>query len=212
MRSLRPYTPWLVGAAVLVAIYLSEQELTTMTDQFTPDVLPPDPAGRRAAVRAALTNVGFTSKQADMLLGQGQLETANFTSHEFPLSLSIWNRHVGSGSYGDWNGHVCMLNDAGVWEVYDSDKAALAVDPRNAREHLRCFDSLEQCVRDMKGLLQLPIYADAWRALQAEDAAGYAAAIARGNGKTGFVGDPTAKKAANYTAGLMNEYRQLGIA
>lgn len=181
-------------------------------DQLTADNIPPDPAGRRAVVRAALLATGFTDVQADTLLGQGILETANFKSSEFPLALSVWNRHVGSGKHGDWNGKVCMLNDAGVWTVYDSDAAALAVDPTNAREHLRCFDSLEQCCRDMKGLLALPLYADAKAALEAGNPAGYAAAIARGDGTQGFVGPVNAQKAKNYTAGLLQQYSSLGIA
>lgn len=199
-------------AALLGAAWLYLSNMTASNDTETADNLPPDPAGRRAALRAALLSEGYSDAQATILLGQAVLETANFKSAEFPLCLSPWNRHVGSGGYGDWNGKVCMLDDSGAWTVYESDAAALAVDPRNAREHLRCFDSLEQAVRDMKGLLTLTMYNAARQALDAGNAAQYAAAIAAGNGSQGFVGPVGTTKAANYTAGLLSQYRALGVA
>lgn len=216
MKRSSSLTPWIVAAAVLLALYLVDEEgggITAMlqSDKWTADKLPPDPAGRRAAANEAITTV-FGGDAAGILLGQGVVETANFGSKEFPLCLSIWNRHVGSGKYGDWNGKVCMIGPDGNWTVYDNDAAATQDDPSYAKEHLRCFDSLEQCARDLQGLLGLSMYADAAAALQANDPRGYAAAIAKGDGTNGFVGDPTKPKAAAYTAALTNQYVAMGIA
>ncbi len=199
-------------AAVALAALIYLTNMTTPNDQATADALPPDPAGRRAALRAALASEGVTGAQADILIGQAILETGNFKAPEFALALTPWNRHVGSGRYGDWNGHVCMKADSGAWTVYPDDAAALAVDPTTAREHLRCFDSLEQSVRDIKGLLLLSMYARAKKAFDAGDAAAYALGIAYGNGKEGFVGPAGTPKANNYTAGLMSQYKALGVA
>jgi hypothetical protein len=177
-------------------------------EDSTASTLPPDPAGRQAAVNAALRSQDLKGMKPEPLMAQGIVETARFMSKEFPLTLSIWNWHVGSGS-GDWSGRVCMKNDLGVWTVYASEAEARKVDPNIEREHLRCYDSLEQCVRDYVGHIStMSIYHQAYVYAVAGDVANWAKAIVTGNGVDGFVGRPNTKKGADYTAALVGTYNE----
>ena len=184
----------ILAAGVAAVWYFMTQNATPADAQ--PSGLPTDPAGRRARARAAIVGTNTAPIPWDWLYFQAQLETGDFHSPTYYGSNSLFNRHVGHGK-GDWTGRVYM---AGI--EYASDADALAVDPTNALEHIRIYDSPEQSVRDIVKLYHDPLYAAALAAAQGGDRTAWYEAITRGDGIRGFVGDPNAKKAANYIAGL----------
>lgn len=201
-----------IVAAIAAAIVLI---VTIMEKHTTAAELPADPAGRRAVVNGVIgrraPNVGALHV---CLRDVSALETANYKSAALGVTNSLFNRHVGSGR-GAWNGKVY---DTGTRQVY-VNAYARAQHLRElgrdiyASEDLRCYDSLDQSVDDILQLLAADgLYSEAWAYATSGQPERFFEALAKGNGKEGFVGNPKAPKAASYVLGLMRTHAAGGIA
>lgn len=147
--------------------------------------LPADPAGRREAVRAVIRSQDLAGIQPQLLDTLSTLETGDYKGGPFMRTNSLFNIHKGDNS-GDWTGKTAYANPQDV--------------------DLRVYDSLEQSVRDVVLHLQGPRYADALAAARAGQPDQFYAALMKGDGQLGWVGDPNTPHAKTYTAQLISNY------
>lgn len=174
-----------VAVAVAVAYLVMTMILDKKPGESTAAELPKDPAGRRARVRAAINSQDLKGIPARLLETVADLETDAFKSKALLATNSLFNRHKGSGK-GEWTGRTYYASPS------DQD--------------LRVYASLEQSVRDIVQLLHDGLYKDALAAAMANDAPRFFTALARGDGKNGYVGPANTTKAALYVVGLNTRY------
>lgn len=197
-----------LNAAAIAAITAAVALLTKVLKDNQQPPAAAVPAGT-ATSRAlkAIHAVERRTVQRKALEAVARAETADF---KVIHHNSLFNIHVGSGA-GDWNGRVYDTFTRLVYLSAEARRQHLKALGRSiyASEDLRVYDSLEQSVRDVLLLFKraTSIYGRARVLYEAGRVKEFFEAMVEGDGKEGYVGNPSAKKASDYIARLNQAYK-----